>query len=500
MKKRIKLLFAFFLGILIVSCSLENEVLHEHNHKNAVKIQTINYADLIKNNKFSSAVKRLPKKKVLHQDSIGRSIIENTYGFTILDAPVKVVEIEEKTTYTLQIVSDDKTSDELENLILYDTPQNNKIGHLITYNTSKTTDKTANEILESGIKEDAIITSEGISENNASGKFIIIWFFYSACNGIPYDCGGSICGFNYYQETIWIPDFLLGGDIGSNSGNGLEGGGTESGSGGTGYIGNTTGNESTEDTIITIPTHCPGGCPELITEDDNVPASPCNKVKGQLSKFPEMKQKLIDLAATTSQGNENGIYALEGYSGNEPDAIKTVPQGTAGELEINPNPPTPYVMFAHTHNSPADTTYSIFSWDDLTTLTQLLHNNQIKTNEFVFYVITADGTRYALTINNKEKFMKYIFDLKKMPIGTLVDMDRVKKKSEIENEYYSKEYDNVPLIKENSNPNDDKLNFLKMMKKANMGADLFEVDATFTTFTKLTLNNDNNNIIETPCQ
>ncbi|KGO90299.1 hypothetical protein Q764_01755 [Flavobacterium suncheonense GH29-5 = DSM 17707] len=212
-----------------------------------------------------------------------------------------------------------------------------------------------------------------------------------------------------------------------------------------------------------------------------------------------MRQGLVDLATTTSQDTENGIYALDDYAGTEPDAIKTIPEGTAGELEINANPPTPYVMLAHTHNSPADSTYSVFSWEDLTTISLLLFKDQIEVNEFVFYVITADGTRYAMTINNKEKFMQYIFDMKKMPLGTVIDMDRIKKKSEIENEYYSKEFGNTPLIKENSNPDDDKLNFLKMMKKADIGADLFEVDATFTTYTKLTLNNTNT-IIPTPCQ
>lgn len=134
-----------------------------------------------------------------------------------------------------------------------------------------------------------------------------------------------------------------------------------------------------------------------------------------------MRQGLVDLATTTSQDTENGIYALDDYAGTEPDAIKTIPEGTAGELEINANPPTPYVMLAHTHNSPADSTYSVFSWDDLTTISLLLFKDQIEVNEFVFYVITADGTRYAMTINNKEKFMQYIFDMKKMPLGTVID-------------------------------------------------------------------------------
>ncbi len=212
-----------------------------------------------------------------------------------------------------------------------------------------------------------------------------------------------------------------------------------------------------------------------------------------------MRQGLVDLATTTSQDTKNGIYALDDYAGTEPDAIKTIPEGTDGELEINANPPTPYVMLAHTHNSPADSTYSVFSWEDLTTISLLLFKDQIEVNEFVFYVITADGTRYALTINDKEKFMQYIFDGKKMGTGFNPGLERLRKKGKIENEYYSKEFNNIPLIEENSNPADDKLNFLNMMKKADIGADLFEVNATFTTFTKLTLDS-NNNLKTEPCQ
>jgi hypothetical protein len=131
MKKQQKLLncllLLFCFGIIIVSCSLEEEVIHEHNHQNALKVETMSYKDLIKNNQFSKAFKSIPKKKVLKTDALGRSVFEETMGFTILDAPVKVIENNEKTSYILQIITDDsEDSNKLKNLILFANPTNDK--------------------------------------------------------------------------------------------------------------------------------------------------------------------------------------------------------------------------------------------------------------------------------------------------------------------------------------------------------------------------------------
>ena len=489
-----KSLLLFLSGIIIVSCTLENEVLHEHNHKNGIKIETMSYAELMKNNQFSRAVKRIPKKQVITQDFMGRSVVEDTYGFTILDAPVKVIEVDNKTTYTLQVVSDDNTTGELENLILFENPIDDKIGHIVTYNTLATASETENEIVEAGIKEATTITTTDTNKGIVS----MVLSYYCKAYGTSADCGGTNAATGCYQ--YWEMTVLSGGGGGAaDFGDPVDASNTE-----IGVVEGSGGNanppsEEEDNTVVISPTHCPGGCPEIEEEDEDLAANPCKKISKQLAKFPAMKQGLIDLATKTTDTVEHGIYALDGYTGTETDAIKTVPAGTAGGVEFDPNPPTKYVMMAHTHNSPANSTYSIFSWGDLISISLLLSKDQIEVNEFVFYVITADGTRYALTINDKEKFMEYIFDRTTVPLGTVISPERMRKKVNIENEYYSQENGNVPIIKESTSPSADKLNFLKMMKKADMGADLFEVDDTFTTFTKLTLNNTNT-IIPTPCQ
>ena len=188
-------LLLFLSGIIIVSCTLENEALHEHNHKNGLKIKTMSYAELMKNNQFSRAVKRIPKKQVITQDFMGRSVVEDTYGFTILDAPVKVIEVDNKTSYTLQVVTDENTTGELENLILFENPIDDKIGHIITYNTLATTSETENEIVEAGIKEATTITTTDTNK----GVISMHLTYYCKAYGTSKDCGGTDAATGCYQ-------------------------------------------------------------------------------------------------------------------------------------------------------------------------------------------------------------------------------------------------------------------------------------------------------------
>lgn len=250
-------------------------------------------------------------------------------------------------------------------------------------------------------------------------------------------------------------------------------------SNGTGGTGNITG------TVVATPVPPCSTCPLL--ED----AAPCDKVNNINTKFPTMPQSLMDLATTTSQNHENGLFIDSNATTGTVNPAQTIPPNTVsgGSLDINMNPPNQYVVLAHTHDAVGKDgtgTRSIFSWDDLTTINTLIKDNHINTNNFVFYVITADGTRYALTIDNPGK-LDYFFYKPTGPIGTIVDMDRLEKNQKIFETYY--DTDSNGLILTTSNPVDDKANFLKFMKEANLGVSLFEVDATFTNYEKLTINN-----------
>ena len=66
-------------------------------------------------------------------------------------------------------------------------------------------------------------------------------------------------------------------------------------------------------------------------------------------------------------------------------------------------------------------------------------------------------------------------------------------------EYYDTYYNPKKngIISESSNPQDDKLAFLKFIKDANLGITLLEIDSDFN-FTKLSLKS-NGEINPTPC-
>ena len=490
-----KSLLLFLSGIIIVSCTIENEALHEHHHKNGIKIETISYADLMKKSQFSRAVKRIPKKQVITQDFMGRSVVEDTYGFTILDAPVKVIEVDNKTSYTLQVVTDENTTGELENLILFENPIDDKIGHIVTYNTLATASETENEIVEAGIKEATTITTTDTNK----GVVSMVLTYYCKAYGTSADCGGTNAATGCYQ--YWEMT------VSSGGGDGAAGFGepADAGNAEIGVVEGSGGNanpssEEEDNTVVISPTHCPGGCPVIEAEiEEDLATKPCKKISNQLAKFPTMKQDLIDLATKTTEAVEHGIYSLDGYTGTETDAIKIVPAGTAGMINVDLNPSTPYVMLAHTHNSPANTTFSIFSWNDMLLISYLLSKDHIKVNEFIFYVFTADGTRYAMTISDKQKFIDTFYNMKSLNMNEIVDFEKMNESQKIYKKYFDSHDGNVPLIKVDSNPNDDKLNFLKLMKENNIGADLFEVSADLNTFTKLKLNNINTIIVPEPC-
>ena len=229
----------------------------------------------------------------------------------------------------------------------------------------------------------------------------------------------------------------------------------------------------------------PGGGGGTIT-------SPCNKIKNANTKFPSLKPALVNLSSTTTQNHENGFFIDQSATTSTPNPVQNVPPGTGGVLNINTNPPHKYVIFAHTHDAvgpDGQGTYSIFSWDDLAIINSLIKNNHIDVSDFIFYVITADGTKYAITISDPS-VLDYFFYNPENIVGQPYDIERAMKMQKFFEIYYDKSKGG--LITETSNPANDKVNFLKFLKETglNSSISLFEVDPTFTTYTQLSLSSN----------
>jgi hypothetical protein len=217
--------------------------------------------------------------------------------------------------------------------------------------------------------------------------------------------------------------------------------------------------------------------------------TPCNKIK-DIMLIPNIKDELIALDSKTSDVIEWGKYKLDNSN-----VIQNPPANTFGVVTLPPLATGNYSFFAHSHNSPSTATYSIFSWADLEDMAILARNGKLEEG-FVTFLMTADGTRYALTIANAEAFGNFF----STPLDSNFNNSIGLQRANAMNLYYDPAFKGNPLIKENSTDNivDEKA-FLDLVSDNNLGVTLFETNATFTTFDAVTHDKTNNTIVKTPC-
>ncbi|WP_215731662.1 hypothetical protein, partial [Bizionia saleffrena] len=302
--------------------------------------------------------------------------------------------------------------------------------------------------------------------------------------------GYGDCGIDFYSIVITETCTPSGGggagslgDSGEPVGNDTESTNTGDTNGGQTNNGG-SGGSSSNGGVTTPTTPCRGDdCPE------EYKPGPCDKITKLFLDYPNYKQALINLAGTVNQQVENGIYIDKASS-----TINTIPQGVGGIINFNNNPANAYITFAHTHD--ASGTYSIFSWDDLALMARAVENGKIKTNKFVAFLITAKGTRYALTIEDASKLTNFLYQPSGSQ-GTQVDVPKMLKVSSVFDKFYG---DNAAVIK-NTNTDNDKVQkaFLQMLRDNDAGVEIFEVDATFDNFTKLKLETNNTDVTPINC-
>lgn len=353
----------------------------------------------MKNNQFSRAVKRIPKKQVITQDFTGRSVVEDTYGFTILDAPVKVIEVDNKTSYTLQVVTDENTTGELENLILFENPIDDKIGHIITYNTLATTSETENEIVEAGIKEATTITTTDTNK----GVISMHLTYYCKAYGTSKDCGGTDAATGCYQ--YWEMT------VSSGGGDGAAGFGepADAGNAEIGVVEGSGGNanppsEEEDNTVVISPTHCPGGCLDVTITDDTEITEPCDELK-KLGQNAEVSGALYQTQIYSVSSNIEKGYSIRK---NIALATKAIPYpqnaGTGTSIRV----PFAANQYGNVHCHPIGDTYQMFSGTDifgLYTLSQtyLTSFDPTATTDLFVNIITTPGYDYAIKIDNPTK-------------------------------------------------------------------------------------------------
>jgi len=376
MKHKLKefLLLQFLIGTLFVSCSLEEEVVRNDNYNSKYQVKQQSYSELIKVTTFKNAMSKIPKVKKSNLLN-GKTIMEEQYGFTIIDAPIKITETDEVIAYNLLVKSDTiSQGNYFENLVVNINKQTETIkAYIVKYNIGNNdlTLTSHNSFIFNGARN-----AREITHNNNPiqfGKTV-----YEPCNHYQilmcsYEfnhVAGQECienNFNLlYVETAISGDCMY---TGPDGGGGGTGGTSGPSSGNTGGGGNTINDNPTPP--------CPG-CPEL---ESDVEENPCDILK-DLSKpdkyninpiVASLKQKVINQVE-----NEWGTeFIRENYYNNTTNEnvinyYTNLREGlnydiflASGEEYNASGHLIKYLGGIHSH--PIDG-YSMFSWGDLKSL------------------------------------------------------------------------------------------------------------------------------------
>lgn len=271
------------------------------------------------------------------------------------------------------------------------------------------------EVIWSTIEENV-----GSSTASRGGQFIEVCVIslQSACSGIPWDCGGSICGFERVEncQTVW-----------SSGGQGNEGDGSGDGDGS-----NNGGGDGSDPCITTgttiIDNQPISGIGTGCTPNDGTGvlptlASDCNKL-ADLSNSPTYQLRMQELIANTTGNTEILYYGKTYDNGNTIYNDQERYEGQPDVVGVDaPFPSSKIDSFIHNHFNNGNGTLSVFSGSDLYSLYQLYINNKIDDlSKFIMVVTTPgnniasteDDTVYAMTIANGTEFAafgaKYLVD------------------------------------------------------------------------------------------
>lgn len=487
-------LLLFLIAIIIVSCELQEEAIHQHEHNSNLKLYEMKFEELMTNKRFVNSFSKLPKsKKNLTTATVGRTVMENEYGFTIANKPAKVIEDNGETSYTFLITRDSTDANSFENLVIQTDSTNTTKAVIMKYNLTSPITSSADDSYSFTYNREITPIVYNNTTVSETSKMVIVchWVYTLVCNNTrtgeigPEHIAGPNCGRTYYnwaEECFSFDDGISNGGGTSSTGSGSTGGSTNTGSnGGSGGTGGANSiNTSPVNNCIT------GNC------IDPYEPTPCDKVKNQFINNTTLQDKLNTLSGNTTANTERGFHKL-----SNSNIIQNAAVGTSGAVQF-PNVPNSATctIFAHTHNSPAASTYSIFSWADLEAFAQLLKEGKLDANNFTAFLATADGTYYALTIENTQNFLQF-FAIWGDPS---FDMNIATKRVDQASKYFGELVKNDnPIIDYNTDPVNDEKAFLDLLQDNNLGVSLLESNATFTTFEKVTHNKTRGNIDKTPC-
>jgi len=437
-------------------------------------------------------------------NEFSRTLESETLGFSIDTTQVMILRSDNFDSYTFTVEREDFDDTVLENYVLTYYSDNRYTQFLMSYpiieNNDGTisfdvTNATATSINDSGLLFRGLECASYAQEWQSGDCFDVNCDATGSGNGMhgpgdnctadPEDQPYSWCA-----PGTWVNTFCTH-YISEDDG----GGGNTTGGGG-----NTTTNnndqEEEEEEAVEFPT--------VPFDDELGLRSECKKINKFLNDPNNaiFKQKLLALAnpanyaqnldveiekSITAHENETNVQEREGI--DEDDA--------SVDISYTATHPNNTTGFVHTHPNDTEGTYSVFSFDDLKAIWQILHAGKLETGTFVAFLITKKGdslTYYAMTINNKTKFKDFFLSYQEHKFSTLSQEDKDKiassavKAGKLDYKYYSSKVN--PKIGQNNGNREQMLTeFLNFIKEGDLGVSMFETDENFSDFSRVKASN-----------
>lgn len=114
---------------------MQEDAIHKHEHDLNLKLYEMKFEELMTNKQFVNSFSKLPKtKKSINNVTLGRTVMETEYGFTIENKPAKVIEDNGTVSYTFLITRENQSLNSFENLVIQTDSLNSTKAIIIKYN------------------------------------------------------------------------------------------------------------------------------------------------------------------------------------------------------------------------------------------------------------------------------------------------------------------------------------------------------------------------------
>ena len=491
-----------FISTTFWQCQKEEfETISAHN-KNPLNI-SVDHGDHV----FKESPLLRAKVTSLKKKNTAARLTSSLYNFSIDEEHVQVIVGDDYTQYTFNVERENPIPNLLENYVCKIYTDGEVFQYLMGYPYSIGQNGISYQMQNSTIQ---VISDENIIFSTAGRgfppgcvpEFISESLQYVCtdyrCTGDDRHLPGEDCPCNpdsgpircnrAYTDCGWVTVTVYGCGGGESSGDGDGGFDSPAGGGST-----TPGTTTPVDPVVTVP-----------FDDALVADKECKKITTFLEANSNFKLLLLDLNNYLTANYERSISKFKTQ-----DTIN-YDNGTPNQPEVRllSMPANKYEAFAHTQYEDPLTTYqdnySVFSIDDLIGIASLLKEGSLG-DDFVTFLPTGKGTYYALTIQNKNKFLDFFYYSLQPTPPTNGDpylmtrwINRKDKFQKLEKEFYSSD---SAIIKESNTDNQQVLTaFLKFMNDEDLVASLFKSDSTWNSFTRVTYDSNSINFIkEKPC-